>query len=108
MPVEIVDIDVEGLRSGTERPRARHALARPGGPEHDDVRTKLQLRMPDDPPGLRSREQFDEAEGRAERSHRDASVVVSEDGKDRLHTSPRGPTISSPTGELSEPAAMRE
>src|SRR5436309_730187 len=90
MRVEVVDIHVESLRSRSEHLRTGHGLIRPCGPKHDDVRTELQLRMPDDLSGLRNREQFDETERLAQRLYRATSVVVSENRKDRLHASPCG------------------
>jgi hypothetical protein len=85
MRIEVVNVDAQTLRGGPEPLRAFHAIVRPDGPKHDDVRTELQLRMSNDLPRLRNREYFDEAEGRAEPSNGAASVVVSQDGKDRLH-----------------------
>jgi hypothetical protein len=48
MNVEVADVHVDGLRSASEYLRARHALVRPDGSEHDDVRAEPQLRMTDE------------------------------------------------------------
>src|SRR5215471_20461212 len=85
MCVDVADMHAQTLGRSSELLRARGVLVRPDRTQHDQICAQLQLCMPDELAGLRYREQLDETEAVAQQANRGSGVIVSEDGKDRLH-----------------------